>query len=85
MSALVDLATAKSSYINEPVRMSINNFDCAEPPWISGGWLEKMFDAIALRRSFPRKSWLPAWASNKVTSADSKRGSAIPLLLRFGM
>jgi hypothetical protein len=35
--------------------------------------------------SFPRKSWLPAWASNKVTSADSKRGSAIPLLLRFGM
>ena len=56
VSALVDLATAKSSYINEPVRMSINNFDCAEPPWISGGWLEKTFDAIALRRSFPRKS-----------------------------
>ena len=23
--------------------------------------------------------------SNKVTSADSRRGSAIPLLLRFGM
>ena len=38
--------------------------------------MEKTFDAIALRRSFPRKSWLPAWASNKVTSADSKRGSA---------
>jgi hypothetical protein len=32
-----------------------------------------------------QESWLPAWASNKVTSADSKRGSAIPLLLRFGM
>jgi hypothetical protein len=39
VSALVDLATAKSGYINEPVRMSINNFDCAEPHgYPAGGW-----------------------------------------------
>jgi ribosome-binding protein aMBF1 (putative translation factor) len=26
-----------------------------ERPWISGGWLEKTFDAIALRRSFSQE------------------------------
>jgi Helix-turn-helix len=28
-----------------------------ERPWISGAWLVKTFDAIAKRRSFPKKSW----------------------------
>ena len=78
MSALVDLATAKSSCINEPVRMSTNPSDPQreERPWISGGWLEKMFAAIALRRSCPRKSWPPAWVSSRDYVSRRKAGKA---------